>query len=63
MSEETTLNFDTCKHRSSKELKFGKKFCCGSNVREAFYCYKLKIEGVSPDICQNCEHYESREEP
>lgn len=54
--------FETCKNRSKESVVYESSPCCGSTVREGYSCYRLNIEGLTPDICKYCEHYEERKE-
>jgi hypothetical protein len=61
MSGEEKLH--NCKFRSETELvKVIRRCSCrgGNYEKKGYFCNKKQIFEVTPDICQNCELFESR---
>jgi hypothetical protein len=55
--------FDTCEHRSPEKVsKLIKRCSCqgGSYVVEGYFCHKKNILKLEPEMCIDCDEYESK---
>lgn len=52
--------FDNCRFRSDSEIEFGEISCCGAKIASGYVCLERGIEGLSPQVCEQCEFYQPR---
>lgn len=56
-----TSKFNSCKHRSENEEEYIKSHCCSSiRKTKGFICNELKLKGLIPLQCINCNSYENK---
>jgi hypothetical protein len=58
-----SFKYHTCKFKSENKIKRVIKRCAcqgGDYEIHADYCNKLDVFDLTPDICELCDHYESK---
>lgn len=63
VSTDPADKFNTCTHRSDKEVSETKSTCCSSRVITGYKCIKLKIHPLSAERCKGCLHYQVKSSP